>query len=360
MGKTKKKLRTIDELSESNLLIYYYHLLLYTLMKESDFTPNNETLEIFCQLNPGYNILTNTDADEKSVLTQLHTNHLEDFYKFSMINRTGEIIQNYTDKYFTLPEEVMKNIDQYTSSLYLLKTIKPENVEIDELPRVTKEGYDVLTRWCNTLKKNIVIVDNQMGEIFDNLCYDMYSTFNLITVTQMNSHKEDTLIEIEKEQYFIMINWLLDHIEDSYSISGRDSGRFYQVLMVFIWMHHVSTLIGGKEPGANQVTWRAEKFIKDSDPLFYLKNPSAKADDDYHKWLSGYDFFQSPTGRKLYNRLAFYGHINQCNCICSKNKILPTKGEKRTYDNTIISFLVLQQYLYEKIKSDDDTERCEG
>lgn len=351
----KKQLRYIDRYIDSDdVLLYYYHTLLYTLMKESDFTPDKKTLELYCQLNPGYNILNGTNEDDKSVLTQLHKQHLEDFYNFSMINRTGEIIQNYTDKLFKFPEKVLSNLDQYTSTLYILKTLKPEDIEIPNLPKVTNEGYDIINRFVKTLKKNIVIVDNQIGEIFDNLCFDMYSTFNLITNTQMSSHKQDSLIEIEKEHYLTIIGWLLDHIEDSYSISARDSGRFFQVLMVFIQLHHVSVLIGGREPSANTVHYRSERYQREVDPLFYLKNPNAKLDDDY-RWLPNYAFFQH--SKREYNRMTFYGDINQCNCICSKRGILPTKSEKRTYDNTIVSFLTLQNYLYDKIKEDDDGDK---
>lgn len=351
----KKTLRVIDkQIDSGNILLYYYHKLLLSLMKESDFTPDNQTLEIYCQLNPGYNILSGVSKDDMSVLTQLHKKQLEDFYNFSMINRTGEIIQNYTDKLFVFPKNVLENLDQYTSTLYLLKSLKPEDIEIPYLPRITTEGYDIVNRFTSALKKNIVIVDNQMGEIFDNLCFDMYSTFNIMTNTQMSSHKEDSLIEIEKEHYLIIIGWLLDHIEDSYSISGRDSGRFYQILMSFIWIHHVSELIGGTEFNTNKVHYRTERHQRSIDPLFYLSNPDAKLDNDW-KWVGNYSFFQEH--KRDYNRMTFYGNINQCNCICSKKGILPTKADKRTYDKTIVSFLTLQNYLYEKVKEDDECRR---
>lgn len=343
-----------DKLEAENVMLYYYHSLLYSFMKESDFTPDNKTLELFCQVNPGYNILTDVDENEKSVLVRLHKDHLEDFYKFSMINRLGEIVQNYVEKVFILPKNV-NPINDYNSALYKLKNLKYEDLEVRGLPLITSTNYNYIERFMDFAHKSFFMNDSQMGEIFDNFCFDIYSSFNIQLATRMNSYKSDTLLEIKKENYIALIKWLVEHCEDSYSDSQRSSGRFYQLLMVFIWIHHVEMLIGLKEPHGNKVTWRSENAIIDDDPLFFLKNPTAKIDDDC-KWISYATWFQSREGRITYQRMLLHGNLNPCNCICSKCGIMPNKNDKRIYDNQIVSFLTLQNKLYSPLKPRNSEE----
>ena len=350
--------RNITEMGYSSLLLYYYHMKIVQFMKEAKFDTSINTLELYCKFNPGYNILSNSTNDEKTVLARLHTKQLNNFYKFTTINRVCEILQNYASKILKFPKDTFKYISE--KNPMILKNINIDNATMKYLPLITKSNYEVVDSFVDFLERNEYQADNQMGELFDNRIFDMYSSFDIIvnSYSYFNHHKNE-MIEIRESDYKFMLKWLIDHIDDSLSIFSRDTLRFFQVLKTFIFIHHIHELIGGNVFNDNQHYNKNQErtyddFIKTRDPLIIFKHPKNIVDRDYNYLEDQYAFIRYDF-KKIYQTMGYYGHLTKAECLCTKVNILPTRADERTNSTDIVDFLSMQEYIY---KDNNRSNEC--
>lgn len=353
-------MKNIKHIGIKNVLIYFYHSLLIKFLKQAKFDPSINILDIYCQLNPGYNILSGSTNEEKGVMTRLHSRQLNNFWRFTCINRVCEVLQFYVDNNFIFPKNDLKYLKE--DNPFILKDIDINQAKVNYLPLITQENYKVIESFVDFLERNQFQSDNQMGELFDNRIFDMYSSFDIMVDSATYSHYQNSLVEIRRSDYNYMLKWLIAHIDDVNTIHTRDSSRFFQVLKVFVFLHHIESLIGIDYK--NDTKYNQDERIKHEihmllrDPLYLLKSPKSVTSKKNFYSIDGFDAFNEYDMRKIYQEMSYYGHLTYAECLCSKINVYPSKDDHRTNTKEIVDFMSIQHYLYlEQPRYDTCTER---
>ncbi len=164
-------------------------------MQHQEYRGNGE-LAVLCV--PGDFLL----EIEQQYLLKYHTKYLEEFFKFSMLNRVCEIVQNYLSKTSAAPSN---SFDKKIENPFLLKSKNIENYQLKDPIMVLREQEEIIGRFCNFFNKNLMMVEDQMGEQFDNLTGNMYFSFAVCVDSDINTHKFDEMVVLPNDYYNVPI-----------------------------------------------------------------------------------------------------------------------------------------------------------
>lgn len=339
----------IEHYGVKSLAIFYYHDALIKMMKKVKFEPSVKLLQMYCQCNPGYNILNGSTELEQQYLLKQHEKYLEGFYKFSMLNRVCEIVQNYLNKTVSAQSN---SFDKKIENPFLLKNLNVDSLQVNVPIMVLQEQEEIIGRFCSFFNKNMLMVEDQMGEQFDNLVGNMFLSFSVCIDSDMNSHKFDNLVSLPPEYYHTMIKWLIEHVDDCTSNNLRDNNRFYHVLSTFVFMHHIQHLIGvpiefSSSARKNSSLMLRENITSMLDPMIFFKDNKNRY--EAHGYFWGYEDQKEPISvnfTEWYNKMSYYGNLTECECICSKKGILPYRTSQKYDNKKIVSFLTMQEIFY--------------
>ena len=327
-----------------NIGVFWYHKNILSFLEKAVFSPDATTFEIYCQLNPGYQFKLKEKTDMSNIV-RLHKTKLDDFWQFNVTTRVMEIIQFYTDRLFMVPKNLLGT-----------PYIQLQNMKLKKLILIPQELFGKIHRFLGAVNSGRDVIHELSGaqrgeayhaECFDNLIKDMYTFVNMVADTNIASIRSSSFVPLQAPEYLGIVKWLSERIGDALSIYSRDTDLFFQMLRIFMYIHHMQSICGNPvqtefDYHSTRTNVRVKRNNINMDPTHYLKNPDLTRES----WVSDEHLFEERKFREIEEAMMYYGHLTIHQALCTRAGILPSKGSVRTPSMDIVRFLAMQEYFY--------------
>lgn len=338
------RLSNSDPSSFWNIGVFWYHKNILAFLEKAVFSADATTFEIFCKLNPGYQFKFREKTDLSNIV-RLHKPKLEEFWKFNVTTRVMEVIQFYTDRLFMVPKNLLGTPYVQLPDMKLKKHILiPQELfgKIQRFLGAVNTGRDIIHELSGAQKG-----EAYHAECFDNLVKDMHTFVNMVSETNIASIRSSSFVPLQPPEYLGIVKWLAERVDNATAIYSRDTDLFFQMLRVFMYMHHMVSICGSPvetEFSYNDLhtEFQVRRNNVHKDPTYYLKNP----DQSRNAWGADEHLFEYQVFREIEEAMMYYGHLSIHQALCTRAGVYPTKGTQRTPSMDIVRFLAMQEYFY--------------
>lgn len=330
--------------------IFHYHKLLLNFLETSKFSCDVPTFELFCKMNPSYQFLSVNKTEDMSNLVSLHKGYLESFWKFNVYSRVIELIQTYTDRLFSVPKALIGTPAIQLQSMRLKKSLF--------IPRELLEKLESFVRMVDLERDTIRNIkgpnklEGWHAEVFDNHVKDMRSFSNMCIDTDIMVNRKGDFLPVTDYIYMRIIKWLVERCDNSFSVYMRDTDQFFNMLYVFVYMHHLHYLCGTETEVQGTYDRRSPKrmwedYEEAKAPYrAFQKSRKGFSAADTSSWFWGNNTMEHGRYRSIEEKMYYYGYLLPTHVLCTRPGLYPTMSKTRTANLDVVQFLAFQEYLF--------------